>query len=478
MNLIKVITVGISVAMSVFLTAGCSKEPQMSEKPEADVPTEMILDLKFPGEVKARKFVIDNDRRKVTLDFAEGIVPEDVEIRFLLEDGVSMKDPSENPAHYDLTKTCPIQLSFNGKDYRYLLIANYGKPGTDDDVLKDGPISDMALMYYGGSHRVGKSDWTPEQLRANVAYEDRNGAEHWLFDSFLFLETSDGGGHYFDSGFDSTDNPQPDSKGANKNDWIKILDKYFAGDGPIARLDKEIGNAVQRLSAPAYRRKLIVFIPAAFYGQKNWGELSGTRMDFLIDSHRIQASKWYVDQVIERFNALNLHHLALDGIYYVSEQLTNNRRYVPVLSDYVRSKGLKFYWIPYWGADGMRDWKNMKFDAAFLQPNYAFPAQKPDYESHFRSIMDFAFGNGMDLEMEFDEYALYNNRFGDYRADRVRDYLKAFKTYKVTEKKKIAYYQGDCMIHALKTSTYRQDNDLYHDICSMIVERQQRRGEK
>ena len=201
-------------------------------------------------------------------------------------------------------------------------------------------------------------------------------------------------------------------------------------------------------------------------------------MDFAQDRDRADASKWYVDEVIRRFSSLNLSYLALDGIYFVGEQLTDNRSYIPEVSDYVRSKNLNFYWIPYWGADGMGEWKSMKFDTAFLQPNYAFPAQKPDYTSHFRSVMDFASSKGMDLEMEFDEYALYDNRFGDYRADRVRDYLRAFREYNVIGRNKIAYYQSDCMIHALKTSEYTQDKNLYHEICSMIVERQQKRGEK
>lgn len=464
------------VLLPVFLAASCSKESQNNELIVHGLPTEMILDVKFPGDVKASKVAIDNERRKVVLDFKAGAKLEHVDMCFVLEDGVSLTIPTDNPSSYDLTKTCSIVLTYSEEDYRYLVISNIDGEDSNDDIMQDGPLSDIALMYYGGTHRIGKSDWTSEQLRSNVSYKDRKGNEHWLFDSFLFLETSDGGGHYFESGFDDPRKPDPNSKGANKEDWLKILDRYFAEDGPIARLDKEIGYAVQRISPPKYIRRLVVFIPAAFYNQKNWGTISGAKMDFSINEHRIIASKWYVDQVILRFNSLHLRYLALDGIYYVSEQLTNNRSYIPDVADYVKSKNLKFYWIPYWGADGMGDWKKMRFDTAFLQPNYAFPPQKPDYDSYFKSIMNYAFDNNMDLEMELDERALYNSH--DYRADRVRDYLKAFKAYGVTGNKKIAYYQSDCMVHSLKTSEYEQDNDLYHDLCSMIIERQNRRGEK
>ena len=183
----------------------------------------MILDIKFPGQSKPSHMEIDNQRKKITLDFAEGVVPSNVELKLILEDGVTMKDPSENPFVLNLTKTCPIVLAYAGKDYRYLVIANHSG-NSDENVMRDGPVSDMALMYYGGSHRIGMSDWTSEQLRSNVVYQDRNGKEHWLFDSFLFLETSDGGGHYFESGFDDPNNPRPNEKGANKSDWTKILD--------------------------------------------------------------------------------------------------------------------------------------------------------------------------------------------------------------------------------------------------------------
>lgn len=466
-------------AFTALLAAlSCGKEPGTADNTGGQTPPdEMIIDIKFTGDIAAEHLVIDNERKKVVVDFPEGTVPSAVEMTFILEEGVTVKDAEGNVCILDLRKPCAVVLDYAGQDYRYLVISNYDG-GEDVQEMKEGPVSDMVLMYYGGSHRVGKSDWTDEQLGSNVIYKDKNGNSHWLFDSFLFLEISDGGGHYFESGFDNPNDPRPDERGANKEDWTKILDKYFAKDGPIARLDNEISKAIQTLGLPVYKRNLVIFIPVPFYNQKNWGSLNGKTMDFSQMAHRVDASKWYVDEVIDRYHSLNLRYLSLHGIYYVAEQLTNNRDYVPAVAEYINSRNLKFYWIPYWGADGMGDWKSMKFNEAFLQPNYAFPAEKPDYASYFRSIMNFASSKGMNLEMEFDEYALYNNRFNDYRADRVRDYIKAFNEYKVTENKKIAYYQSDCMIHALKTSSYAQDNDLYYELCEMISGRQQKRGEK
>ena len=52
--------------------------------------------------------------------------------------------------------------------------------------MREGPVNDMALLYYGGSHRPNQ--WENPALQSNVSYTDLDGVEHWLFDSFLFLE--------------------------------------------------------------------------------------------------------------------------------------------------------------------------------------------------------------------------------------------------------------------------------------------------
>ena len=164
-------------------------------------------------------------------------------------------------------------------------------------------------------------------------------------------------------------------------------------------------------------------------------------------------------------------------IYFVAEQLTDNRHYLPQVADYIKSKNLKFYWIPYWGTDGMGEWESMKFDAAFLQPNYFFPAQKPDYTSYFDRVISYAKSKNMALEMEFDERALKKNS-QDYRADRLRDYLRAFDSYGIIKSFPIAYYQSDCMVYSLKSSIYEEDRALYNELCTMISKRQKARGEK
>ncbi|MCS3036360.1 DUF4855 domain-containing protein [Bacteroides ovatus] len=42
----------------------------------------------------------------------------------------------------------------------------------------NGPVHDISLLYYGGSHRA--TSWTEEELQANVTYTDLVGKENWL----------------------------------------------------------------------------------------------------------------------------------------------------------------------------------------------------------------------------------------------------------------------------------------------------------
>ena len=49
-------------------------------------------------------------------------------------------------------------------------------------------ISDMALIYQGGTHRP---EWTEDELRPYVIHTFADGRMDWFFDSFLFFEFTD-----------------------------------------------------------------------------------------------------------------------------------------------------------------------------------------------------------------------------------------------------------------------------------------------
>lgn len=89
MRLFKIIGV---LTLSALFAVSCSKEAGTTNgSQEVGCPEEMILDIKFPGQTKPSHMAIDNQRKKVTLDFAEGVVPSHVELNLILEEGVTMK---------------------------------------------------------------------------------------------------------------------------------------------------------------------------------------------------------------------------------------------------------------------------------------------------------------------------------------------------------------------------------------------------
>ena len=269
----------------LLLLFSCAKD-KVTATP-SDNSTDLILKVTIKGELVPKKVTLDNSSRKITIDFPIGSVPDKVDVELELNEGVRMLRPQSTQNTFDLREVIPIYLEYKSNEYRYLIVANYTEDN-DEIYMREGEINDMSLMYYGGSHRSTK--WTDEELQAYVSWTDKQGKEHWLFDTFLFLETTDGNGRYFESGFDSVGDG---SIGARKEDWQKVMDDYFDENGPIARLDKVISKTAGRIGSPKYKRRLVIFVPAAFYRQQNWGELNGKNMNFTLSQDRIDASTYF-----------------------------------------------------------------------------------------------------------------------------------------------------------------------------------------
>ena len=195
--------------------------------------------------------------------------------------------------------------------------------------------TDMVLCY-GGSHHRTPYRWDKERFAPSVSYVDEQGKEHWLFDSFLFIEFQDSsrpdGGYYAymvglmkDYGFS-----------AGKTQWKELIDYWFAGGSGMDALEGAVKDASARLGAPPSKRKVIMVLPdpiiyKVYDGKGNgkgdpgstvyWGELNGRKMDFSTAEDRIAAYKWYVDEVRRRFDLGNYQFIDLAGFYIISEEL-------------------------------------------------------------------------------------------------------------------------------------------------------------
>ena len=235
--------------------------------------------------------------------------------------------------------------------------------------------NDMVLLYAGGSHR--NYNWNLDLVEPYVTYKDELGKEHWMFDSFLFLEIYSADDVTFATGYkDSSGEP---IKPAKKEDWGKLIDHYFDPGYRMGALNRAVENAKQRIGDPIDKRKVVIGIPEPISSQKDWGSVRnfGTQLDFSKTNDRVDACKWYIDYAREKFNKMNYKNLELAGFYWIAETNTHSKDILSYISSYLNSLKYSFVWIPYNGANGAFDWKRLTFNYAYYQPNYFFDDSKP-----------------------------------------------------------------------------------------------------
>ncbi|MEQ7798997.1 DUF4855 domain-containing protein [Pedobacter sp. ASV1-7] len=318
-------------------------------------------------------------------------------------------------------------------------------------------IADLVLIYQGGTHRP--MEWTKEQFLPYIIHEDSKGNKNWLYDGFLFLEFKDGKGRTYAPGYAKLN--------ARKIEWEWLLDRNFEKDKAFYALNQAIKEQISVMKKPGFKHKLVVGIPSPIFNQKDWGEINGKVMDFSKHEDRIEAGKWYIDKFLERYKQQNYAHLQLEGFYWVDEDVNGCAEILEPLGDYMRSKGKRFYWIPYWNAKGFDQWRKFKFDFAWLQPNHFFNNKIPD--SRIDQACDLAKKLGMGMEMEFDPHAL--NASKEQKSGRLKAYIEAFKRNGAFAESPIAYYEGGNGMYLFSKSNDPKDKALMDELAAEIIKR-------
>ena len=339
-------------------------------------------------------------------------------------------------------------------------------------------FTDMVLCY-GGGHARTPYYWMSSRLQSYVSYTDPDNVEHWLFDAFLFLEFADTGSggsnvSYVTGHLDSSTGLPLNS--ATQDDWQTLIDYLFSDTYNLVALDKEVATVASRIGEPPTKRKVIISIPEPIQylntgdtssSRTYWGKVDNKTLDFSKTDDRVTACKWFIDKVRARFNAKNFKNIELAGFYWLAEKSTYTEAILPSVAKYLHQFKYSFNWIPYYNATGYSNWQNYGFDYAFLQPNYFFTTTIP--VSRLKDAINLADKASMNLEMEFDENVLAY--YASPKATRLSDYMDAFRTYDVWEKKRIAYYQGNSAVHYLRLSTNATDQELYHEFCNFVITR-------
>lgn len=295
-------------------------------------------------------------------------------------------------------------------------------------------INDLALVYAGGQQRP---DWNSQNVMPYVVHQYSNGDKDWFFDGFLILEFADGPR---DLGFQNG----VGQNYATRADWDWLIDRQL--DGAVAGIDSAIEVSKKQLGTPPFRHRIVMAVPAPIKASgKQWGKLNGKTLDFALENDRLDACRWAIDQIIDRFNRHNYKNVDLAGIYWLEESLYTNGTIVPLVNDYVRSQNLRSYWIPYY-ADNAQfkfNWRDVyRFDIAYQQPNYFFSRSIPLSQLEAACDESHRYGLGMEMEFETQGTSRVQHDDEDSYYDRLIAYLDMFEEKNVFAESAVAWYSG------------------------------------
>lgn len=357
---------------------------------------------------------------------------------------------------------------FTAKDFTITGIADKEYVVNEGYYPKEDPcsggINDLMLIY----NNYGKS-WTLENALNYVTYRvpDENNSlviKDWFFDSFLFLSLVGPKKHAFDSPARATP--------ATMKEWQWYIDTIFIKDKQIAAFDKAYDLANQTLSKKR-RGKIYIMIPNPMVEVKDFGDVDGSgSLNFslkdptLAVEERFKAVKWYVDQVLERYNAAEFKNLDLIGFYWVEETIHFNNPgetgLVKQVSDYLHAKNLKLSWIPFYNAEGNREWDKLGFDLCIYQPNHVFDNYSTN--SRFIDVCKTAREIEMGIEIEVDKRILKN----DTQRDKFINYLRAGVTLGYMKEAVHGYYQDVNFLEQCALSDDPKIRELY-DLVYLFV---------
>lgn len=277
------------------------------------------------------------------------------------------------------------------------------KPGTKES----GYTNHIALMYFGGlvpnSRHLNTLDFVPY-----VGYVDTNiEIKDTFFDTFLLLPASTR--YYGISDGRDYDNA---GKPSNKDDWDLFINELFTPDYQLDALNKAVQIVNEALTKDE-KANVIIAIPYPSPRQSKFGKLDGNSKSLSFagiktgDANRFLAVSWFIEEILARWEAADFPNLRLTGFYWYQEDIESRNSpqiYDPVISNtanLLHEKGLWFYWIPYYQARGFRNWQQLGFDVAMLQPNFSFCGLDiTEAEFRFTQAAELASRYGLGLEME------------------------------------------------------------------------------
>jgi hypothetical protein len=354
----------------------------------------------------------------------------------------------------------------------------YSQRGKDDSYLdaivnnetylqmcsdSNDKIVDLMVMYYGAN---GRPKYTKEELKSYVFRYNDSGKFEWLFDGFLFLEDRTEV-DLVEKGYAFEQNAYLFQKHrARKQEWMWLLDRTFDPNEGLSALNDLISEFSAIEKPPLRKRKVILSLPEPLSGQLDWGQLNNKTLDFANDSDRVKAVKWYVDELISRFNIKNFKNLELSGFYWFRTNDELSFQLMPEIASYIHSKGYKFYWRPSYGRFRGSAWKSYGFDAAYLTPDHLTTSwfKKINVVRACTYASEYSMGLEIDLNKLVKQYGNYRTKF--------EDYMNVYKDSNVFDKAAMSYQDGDGIFYEMSKTSNGELNNIYNRILNEVVIRQ------
>jgi len=319
-----------------------------------------------------------------------------------------------------------------------------------------GNILDL-ILFYNGQYPSNLGDWRKEQFVPYVGYVDENGKpSDFMFDGGLFL----GIWSKYHRSFVEGETP------GNMKDWLWYLDKTFGEEGDAGKLNEAVKEVAEQLGQPEYRMKVVFMIPYPAPNQDDFGDIDGdgksenfaqgfSRSIMAANEDRKKAVKWYIDELMKRWDESAYGHLELTGLYWMNESINSlEEQVVQYASELVRERDLIFYWIPYFTARGVRSWERLGFDAVALQPNHFFNNTEPVQIQRSAELSQMV---RVGVEIELDDRVFTDASF----KQRYIDYLNGGIDFGFDGDVFRAYYQDIRTLQKAAESTESERREVY-----------------
>lgn len=322
---------------------------------------------------------------------------------------------------------------------------------------RSGGMRDLMLLYLGDSFCT-RNHYTAADLLPYVAYLDRQHEGRpvdWFYDCYLFLTI-----------FGAPSGQKYDDGATNLADWRFYLDLLFDRDLNMHALDDAISRAAETLGPPPRKIPVMLMMPYMSPKQQNFGVIddSGQSLDFSKPQDLIRCVNWFLDDTSRRFNEGQFKNLSLWGYYRMNEGMGKaEEESAKAVARVIHERKFGLHWIPWSGAESIDHWRDLGFDFAVLQPNYACNEDlyRPRDEQQLTDTADRARKYGLGIEIEVPYRTIYGSGDREGLYDYLNHGLPAYEGYMSAVH---GYYQTIVDIGRMYASDVPADNRLYRDL--------------